>query len=82
MTDKSEDLSWHDFICMDKEPAVLEAVSWGSGIVKGHRYQCWGIKKNKYKIFNSMDRSVLAAKGYFKVIDTGDVKGINKGDEK
>ena len=61
--------SWHDFIASDKEPAILEAVAWGSGIIKGHRYKCWGIKKGKYKIWNSCDRGVLAAKGYFKVIE-------------
>jgi len=65
-------INWLDFIC-DNKPAILKAVKQGSGIYKGETYQCWEVERGMYRIWNSRGNAVLAAKGYFIVVDGGDV---------
>ena len=66
-------MNWVDFICSGKKPAILIAKRSGSSVTKGNTYRSWGISKGKFLIWNDRDNAVLAAKGFFKVEQKGDV---------
>ena len=65
-------MDWIEFINSGKKPAKLLAKKSGSGISEGNGYQCWHVKKGMYRIWNNAGNPVLAAKGYFKILDRGD----------
>jgi hypothetical protein len=70
-------MAWYDFICSDKTPAKLLAISPFSEVSVGIEYRCWEEYKKYYRIWNGCGNDVSVPKRIFKVLINGDVLKAN-----